>query len=79
MIKLRTRVGPKGQVVIPKPVREAMGIKVGDDVYFSVEGTKIIVDPRNPRDLVREFLDALPRRRLPRRIDWDREHYSQFE
>ena len=37
MVKLRVKVGPKGQIVIPKIFREAYGIKEGG--YVTLEPT----------------------------------------
>ncbi|MCR5727483.1 MAG: AbrB/MazE/SpoVT family DNA-binding domain-containing protein [Lachnospiraceae bacterium] len=37
------RVMSKGQVTIPKNVREALGIDTGDRVTFIVEGNKVSV------------------------------------
>ncbi|HET7293407.1 MAG TPA: AbrB/MazE/SpoVT family DNA-binding domain-containing protein [Vicinamibacteria bacterium] len=37
------RVGAKGQVVIPKPLREAIGIAPGDEVTFVLEGSALRV------------------------------------
>lgn len=34
------RISSKGQVTVPKPVREALGIKEGDEVIFRVEGER---------------------------------------
>ncbi len=39
------RVGPKGQVVIPKEMREQIGIAPGDEVDFSVDGEAVKVEP----------------------------------
>lgn len=33
------KVTSKGQITIPKPVREAMGVEAGDWVIFRVEGS----------------------------------------
>jgi len=38
------RVGRKGQVVIPKPFRVAVGLEPGDQVTFSQEGNAIRVE-----------------------------------
>ena len=38
VLEIRMRVGPKGQVVIPKPMREKLGINPGDEVTFWLEG-----------------------------------------
>ncbi|MCA1819763.1 MAG: AbrB/MazE/SpoVT family DNA-binding domain-containing protein [Thermoplasmatota archaeon] len=35
---IRSKVGPKGQAVIPKPIRDALGIRPGDDVVFTGHG-----------------------------------------
>ena len=37
------RVGPKGQVVIPKVLREAFKIGPGTEVTFSVEAERIVL------------------------------------
>lgn len=37
------RVGPKGQVVIPKEIRDQLGIEPGDEVDFWLEGDQVAV------------------------------------
>ena len=39
--QIRTRVGEKGRVVIPASLREALGIKVGDDVELRIEDNEL--------------------------------------
>jgi antitoxin PrlF len=39
------RVGPKGQVVIPKAIRERMGIRPGDEVVFVPDAGGVRIEP----------------------------------
>ena len=38
-----SRMTSKGQITVPKKVRVAFGLKVGDDVLFRIEGKKAII------------------------------------
>jgi antitoxin PrlF len=37
------RITSKGQVTVPKAVREALGIETGDEVVFRVEGDRAVM------------------------------------
>ena len=41
------RVAAKGQVTIPKDLRELAGIEPNGEVIFSIEGSRIILEPRH--------------------------------
>jgi AbrB family looped-hinge helix DNA binding protein len=43
MIEKEMRVGPKGQVVIPRPMRKALKIEPGSKVLFRLEDDKLIL------------------------------------
>ena len=43
-MKLKVKVGPKGQVVIPKHIRDSLGIRPSDLVLIDVEGGKTILE-----------------------------------
>ncbi len=74
------RVGPKGQVVLPKALRDAVGIRPGDDVEVERRDDALVVrrapvsaasllgllkDPSAPGSLTRE-LEAEHRREIAR-------------
>ena len=62
------RVTSKGQVTVPKPVRDALGIKEGDELVFRVEGNHAIL-ARTP-----DFLELAGSIRVPaakRNVAWD--------
>lgn len=47
------------QITIPKKIREALGIREGDNVDISLDDEKIIVRKTLPK--IKEFNDFLPR------------------
>lgn len=62
------RVTSKGQVTVPKAVRDALGIKKGDEVVFRVEGNRAVL-ARTP-----DFLSLADTVRVPaarRNAAWD--------
>ncbi|MDK2464779.1 MAG: AbrB/MazE/SpoVT family DNA-binding domain-containing protein [Candidatus Korarchaeota archaeon] len=53
---VRRRVGPKGQIVIPKIIREFLGMEPGTEVLLEVQEDRLIIRPSmDPADFVNEF------------------------
>ena len=62
------KVTSKGQVTVPKVVRDALGIKRGDEVVFRVEGNRAVL-ARTP-----DFLELAGSVEVPaakRNVAWD--------
>ena len=62
------KVTSKGQVTVPKAVRDALGIKEGDEVVFRVEGNRAVLAR------TQEFLALAGTIRVPaakRNVAWD--------
>lgn len=56
----------KGQVTLPKSVREALGLKEGDRVLFRVlEGRAVLAKVADFLDLAGSVPVPLPRRKIP--------------
>lgn len=62
------KVTSKGQVTVPKAVRDALGLREGDEVVFRVEGNRAVL-ARTP-----DFLELAATVRVPaakRNVAWD--------
>ena len=64
-IEIEATIGQRGQVVIPKPIRESYDLRPGMRVTFSVEGDRIVIE--GSTDVLEEYLD------------WDERHYARMD
>lgn len=53
---MTVRVGPKGQVVVPKAIRERVGIRAGDDVQVEEVDGEVRIRPSRRFDDLRGAL-----------------------
>ena len=53
------RLTRKGQVTVPKPVREALGLNFGDEVLFEVAGDECRLRRANGPEAVSMWVGAL--------------------
>jgi len=49
-----TKMSTKGQIVIPKQIREALGLKAGDPIVMAMDGDRLILRKITLEDLLRE-------------------------
>ena len=54
----KTRLSSKGQVVIPKRIRDALQMKAGDDLAIFRKGDQIIIRPLTLETLIQEARKA---------------------
>ncbi|GIK56203.1 MAG: AbrB/MazE/SpoVT family DNA-binding domain-containing protein [Chloroflexi bacterium] len=47
-----TTITTKGQITIPKDIRQALALQTGDQVIFVLEGNKAIMYPSHQRSLM---------------------------
>lgn len=75
----RARVTSKGQITIPKEIRERLGVRPGDSLEFQFEGDRLEVRPVR-RKSISEFFGIFPPKpgvdpsipwKEQRRIAWD--------
>ncbi len=65
---VKRKVGPKGQIVIPKDAREFLGIKRGSNVVMEVKEGVLIVRPQKPADKAVDDYASVVKRKLAREI-----------
>ena len=67
---MKRRLGSKGQVVIPKDIREKLSLTEGSTLTFQVSGDTILVRPEpSPEETVDRFLVVKGRKRR-KLVDW---------
>ncbi len=61
---METKVSSKGQVVLPSPLRQRLGLRPGDSLDVRVEGDAIVLRPRRTKRrkaiMVKDPITGLP-------------------
>ncbi|MEM2150254.1 MAG: AbrB/MazE/SpoVT family DNA-binding domain-containing protein [Candidatus Bathyarchaeia archaeon] len=71
-MRIRRKVGEKGQIVIPEIVREYIGIKPGDEVVMEVRARELVImRGTNPEEFVEGFCSVI-KRKLTSKIDLEK-------
>ncbi len=65
----KTNVGPKGQVVIPKQMRDALGLKPGVEVILEMRDQEIIINKPQVRGSYTEYFITTSSPKLKKSID----------
>jgi len=67
---MKRKLGSKGQVVVPKEIREKLGLIEGSMLTFEVSGDTMLVRPEPlPQEVVERFLSVKGRKRN-KLVDW---------
>ncbi len=55
---IKREIGEKGQVVIPKDIREHLGLNIGANILFEVKGDEIIIRKEDAARIVEDFFNT---------------------
>ena len=57
MLEIQSKIGAGGRVIIPAPLREALNLSIGDDIFLHLEDGEIhITTPQQALRKIRERL-----------------------
>ncbi|MCJ7559581.1 AbrB/MazE/SpoVT family DNA-binding domain-containing protein [Candidatus Bathyarchaeota archaeon] len=65
----RRNVGPKGQVVIPKQMRDALGLKPGVEVILEVRGDEVVISRPKIEGSYTEYYAATHASKMKKSVD----------
>lgn len=78
MVYVRIPVNEKGQVVIPKVLRDSYGIVSGGEVMIGESEGKIFIEPVMTKEEFAKALEALPKWNMGK-IDSDKEYEEELD
>lgn len=69
----RTKIGPKGQIVIPKAIRDKLSIKEYSEVLIDLRGKEVIISRLAPISVsFTDFFISTYAKKLKRKVDHKR-------
>jgi len=80
LIEIKAKVGSRGQIVIPKPIREMFHILPGENMFFRVEENDIKIRKEKGKKILEKMLNRVEEKESePDQINWKKLYYSQFD
>ncbi|MAF34763.1 hypothetical protein CMO91_02870 [Candidatus Woesearchaeota archaeon] len=75
MVKLKVRIGPKGQVVIPKPIRDQFKLFPGQQAVWdtTAQGPCILPEIEDPVEVFEEMAKRIGRKNFK----YDKKRYDE--
>ncbi len=71
-MNITKKLGQKGQLVIPKVVRDFLGIKPGDVVVIEIREKEVLIKPGvDPERFIDDFC-SLTQRKLKKKVDLEK-------
>jgi len=65
-IHVKRTLSEKGQIVVPKDIREYLGLKPGSEIVFEIRDKEIVIKPRkDPKKFVEEFCNTPKKLKKP--------------
>ena len=80
MLEIKAKVGSRGQIVIPKAIREMFHIHCGEYMFFRVEKDDIQIRKEEGEKTLEKMLNRIKKKKAePKHINWKNIYYSQFD
>ncbi len=74
---IKRKLGPKGQVVIPKDARELLNIKPGSEILIEILEDQIIIRPAtDAKDFLQQFIKTP--KKLDKKLDYKKLFDEQY-
>lgn len=78
IVIFRRKVGPKGQIVIPKDIRDLLNINPGSEVVIELNKKGITIRPaENTNTFLKNFFKTS--KKLPEKVDFKKILDEQYE
>ncbi|MDD3135220.1 MAG: AbrB/MazE/SpoVT family DNA-binding domain-containing protein [Methanoregula sp.] len=72
------QLGEKGQIVIPKDIRDYFGLKKGSSISIELDQEKIIMMPKKDDDFMNKW-NNIVKKKLSKKIDIKRQIEEEIE